>query len=59
MTCEHCTNFVKMTVNELEGVTACAMSLEEGTATVSYDANKITANQIVEAVDDTHFSVSK
>jgi len=57
MTCEHCTNFVKTTVDELEGVTTCVVSLENNMATVSYDATKITENQIVEAVDETHFAV--
>ncbi len=57
MTCQHCTNFVKMTVEELEGVENCEVSLDEAKAHVQFDAQKIQAADIVKAVDETHFEV--
>jgi len=57
MTCQHCTNFVKMTVEELEGVASCVVNLDTATAHVRYETQKIQAGTIVKAVEETHFEV--
>lgn len=51
MTCGGCEVGVKMRVGKLDGVTAVDASYEEGTATVTYDPEKVTPEVIVEAIE--------
>lgn len=51
MTCGGCEAGVKMRVGKLDGVTAVDASYEEGTATVTYDPEKVTPEVIVEAIE--------
>ena len=50
MTCAACSAGIERTVRKLEGVTACAVSLMDGTMTAEFDPEKITAEQIIAAV---------
>ncbi len=50
MTCGGCELGVKMRVEKLDGVTAVDASHEDGTATVTYDPEKMTPEVIVEAI---------
>ena len=50
MTCAACSAGIERTVKKLEGVTACAVSLMDGSMAVEYDSEKITAEQIIAAV---------
>ncbi|HRI29664.1 MAG TPA: cation transporter [Chitinophagales bacterium] len=59
MTCNHCTNFVKNTLNELNGVINTEMSLQDGTATVTFDPELIGADAIAGSLDDTPYRVVK
>lgn len=51
MTCGGCEVGVKMRVEKLDGVTAVDASYEDGTATVTYDPEKVTPEVIVEAIE--------
>lgn len=55
MTCNHCTNFIKTTVEELPGIEEIEVSLKEGSAVVKFDENKVSDQEIINAVKDTHF----
>lgn len=51
MTCGGCEVGVKMRVGKLDGVTAVDASYEDGTATVTYDPEKVTPEVIVDAIE--------
>jgi copper chaperone CopZ len=51
MTCGGCEAGVKMTVKRLDGVQAVEASHTEKRATVTYDAEKVTPQAIVEAIE--------
>jgi copper chaperone CopZ len=51
MTCGGCEASVKMTVKRLDGVQAVEASHTEKRATVTYDAEKVTPQAIVEAIE--------
>lgn len=51
MTCGGCEAGVKMTVKRLDGVQAVEASHTEMRATVTYDAEKVTPQAIVEAIE--------
>ncbi|MGB1207451.1 MAG: heavy-metal-associated domain-containing protein [Chitinophagales bacterium] len=57
MSCGGCTNFVKNTLQNLQGTINVAVSLENATATVVFDNNKIEAQQIIDTLNETHFEV--
>jgi len=52
MSCEHCVTAVKGAMAGLSGVAEVAVSLETGTATVSYDSEKITPAAMAEAIEE-------
>lgn len=58
MTCNHCTNFVKNTINDLDGILQTDMSLADGTATVTYNSDLTGKDQIITAVNETHYKVT-
>ncbi|WP_088808622.1 MULTISPECIES: copper ion binding protein [Listeria] len=57
MSCDHCKARVEKALGELVGVSAATVSLEEGTATVSFDASKVTQTQMAEAVEEAGYEV--
>ena len=57
MSCNHCTNFIKTTIEELDGIEACTVSLEDNAADVTFDSDKISEEQIKNAVRETHFEL--
>lgn len=57
MTCGHCSNYVSQIIGELEGIVQTDISLEQGTATVRYDADQVSSSDIAAAVGDTHYTV--
>ena len=57
MTCGGCTNFVKNTIQNLKGIESTDVSLENAEASVVFDSNKITAQQIIDTLNETHFEV--
>jgi len=58
MTCNHCTNFVKNTINDLNGILQTDMNLADGTATVTYNPDLTGKDQIVGAINETHYKVT-
>ena len=57
MSCGGCTNFVKNTIQNLEGIESTIVSLENAEATVVFNSKKIAAQQIIDALNETHFEV--
>lgn len=52
MTCGGCEVGVRLSVKKLDGVEEVEASYEEGRATVTYDAAKVTPEQIVAAIEE-------
>ncbi len=52
MTCGGCEVGVRRVVNKLEGVQEVDASHEEGTATVTYQADKVTPDDIIAAISE-------
>ena len=59
MTCNNCTRFVDNTLHDLEGVVSTSLSLEKGTAQVQFNTELVNLQQIVDAINDTHYSVEE
>ncbi|MFQ5647587.1 MAG: copper ion binding protein [bacterium] len=58
MSCGHCVKTIEGALVVLDGVHNYKVSLEEKTATVNYDANKIDLDQIKQVIVDCGFEVS-
>lgn len=58
MSCGHCVKAVEDAVNALDGVAAVEVSLENKTATVSYDGAKATIDQMKDAIEDEGYDVT-
>lgn len=52
MTCGGCETGVKIAVKKLDGVASVDASYEEGTATVTYDPEKVTPGEIVAGIEN-------
>jgi len=57
MTCQHCVNAVKQAVGEIAGVSEVVVSLENKTASVSYDGAKTTLESIKSAIKEEGYEV--
>ncbi len=53
MTCGHCQKFVSNVINAIPGVTGSEVSLQDHVATITYDSDKTSRDQIVKAVNET------
>lgn len=51
MSCGHCEKAVANILKELKGVTDSSVSLPENAAKVTFDSDKITQHQIVDAIN--------
>lgn len=58
MTCGGCVRSVIQILTDLEGVIHADVSLENKTAIVEFDNNKIKGNQLVDAVESGGFDVN-
>lgn len=58
MTCGHCEKFVKNVISELDGVKDTTVSLSGKSADITYDTNKISKQQIIDAVNETHYKAT-
>ncbi len=58
MSCNHCTSSVTSALTALNGIENVAVSLEEKSATVVYDAAKITPETMTDVIDDLGFAVT-
>ncbi|EUJ31155.1 heavy-metal-associated domain-containing protein [Listeria cornellensis] len=57
MSCEHCEKRVREAIESVEGVEKAVISLEAGTAEVTYDDGKKVQDAIAEAVDEAGYEV--
>jgi len=57
MSCSHCENAVKKAVGALEGVGSVEVSLAGKTATVEFDASKVSVAEIKNAIEDQGYDV--
>ena len=57
MTCDHCKSAVTTALKELEGVSGVEVNVEEGTATVSYDASRVSVSTMNEAVEEQGYDI--
>lgn len=55
MSCMHCVASVKNSLCALDGVAAAEVSLENGSAEVEYDENKVSCADMVNAVEEQGF----
>ncbi len=58
MTCMGCVSKVKKAALSVDGVLDCDVSLQEGTAKVSYDPSKVDEKKILAALQKTEYTVS-
>jgi copper chaperone len=57
MSCEHCVKAVTEAVSAVDGVDSVSVDLAAGTATVTYDPDKATLEQIGSEIEDQGFDV--
>jgi copper chaperone len=58
MTCGHCEKFVTNVLKELDGVKDASASAGSKSADVTYDTDKVSKQQIIDAVNETHYKAS-
>lgn len=57
MSCSHCVNAVTKAVGGLDGVSNVEVDLDAKTVTVEYDADKVSLDNIKEAIEDEGYDV--
>jgi Cu+-exporting ATPase len=58
MTCESCVNGITTAVNNLPGVQSCEVSLEQESATVSFQPKSLTPEQIRDRINKLGFEAT-
>jgi copper chaperone len=58
MSCGGCVKSVTGVLEALSGVSTAEVSLERNEAVISYEADKVTREQMVQAIDDAGFEAS-
>lgn len=57
MTCAHCTMAVTKALKAVPGVANAEVDLEKAQATVGYDGDRVTVEQLAKAVDDAGYTL--
>lgn len=57
MTCGHCVGAVTQALKKLDGVEV--ESVQVGTAAVAYDPNRVSADQVGQAIEDAGYRVTQ
>ena len=57
MHCDNCVASVTKGVNELEGIESVVVSLNDSTAVVSFNSNKVKLSQIEEAIEARGYTI--
>lgn len=57
MTCAHCEKAVKNAVNDVDGVSNVKVDLNDKLVSVSFNEDKVTVEQIKEAIEDQGYDV--
>ena len=58
MTCASCSVTVKAAVNKLDGIASIEVDTDAGQAVVAYDGERVTAEQIAQAVTDAGYATT-
>lgn len=58
MSCGHCVKSVTEIISEINGVTSVEVSLAKASATLEFDENEVSVEEILDVVNDTHFKAS-
>ena len=58
MSCQGCVKSVTGILTAVAGVTKAQVSLERGEATVDFEADRVTRDQLITAIDDGGFSAA-
>jgi copper ion binding protein len=58
MTCGGCENAIRLTLRQLQGVSAIAASHKDERVEVSFDGEKVTRDRITRAIEDLGYQVS-
>lgn len=58
MTCDHCVHAVKSALEELEGISHADVSLDEKSATVTYDPDWIGTEEIMDVIEEEGYITS-
>jgi len=59
MTCNHCSDAVKMALEKLDGVENASVDLESKTAEINYDDSKVGEDRFFEAVRKANYTPVK
>ncbi|RAL22090.1 copper chaperone CopZ [Thermoflavimicrobium daqui] len=59
MSCSHCVNSIEGNVGELKGVHSVKVHLNEGKVDVSFDANVVSLNEIIDVIEDQGYDVEQ
>lgn len=57
MSCEHCKQAVESALSDLSGVEHAQVNLQENQVTVTYDAKKVSLDQMNHAIEDQGYDV--
>ena len=58
MSCAHCKAAVEGSLEGLSGVESASADVEKGVVAVSYDENRVTTEQLEDAIEDAGYSVA-
>ena len=58
ISCEHCQHAIEGGLSKLDGVKTVKVDIAAKSVAVSYDAQKLTRNQLVEKLDDIGYTVA-
>ena len=59
MTCNHCVESVKSSLEELEGVRSARVDLDGGTAVVDYDEGRTEPRELTTAIADAGYQANE
>lgn len=57
MSCDHCRNAVESALAKLNGVTSAEVDLDKNQVRVDYDENRVSVEQMKEAIEDQGYDV--
>ena len=57
MTCSGCSSTVQKIISTLPGIDQASVSLEKSQATVQFDPDKISEQQIISAIEDAGYDI--
>lgn len=58
MSCGHCVKSVTEIISEIKGVTSVEVSLANASASLEFNEDEVSVEEILDTVNDTHFKAS-